>query len=341
VADAAAQQADATGDEGGAALLRTIAADARLHAGESSVDELERLARTALPLLEGAGDDESLVHVWHALGMVANMHSHFEAWVEAAEQSLAHARRAGRRIHGSFFLSVPLVAGPTPASEALARLESYVADQPHPGDLQMKAVLLAMLGQSDEAWAVGTAAGEKARELGILSGDTWLAEVALIGRDLATTAEYLRKSCDEMERRGATAELSTYAAQLGRVLCMLGDVDEAERQAGLGRELGDVDDVWTQGLWRQALALVHSTRGEHAEAVRLAEEAVVWWSRTDALMRTGEAHGDLAEVLEAAGRREEAIAAWRNALDCYERKQVLPLATSVRERLAALEPASA
>jgi hypothetical protein len=46
-------------------------------------------------------------------------------------------------------------------------------------------------------------------------------------------------------------------------------------------------------------------------------------------------------VLEAAGRRNEAIEAWREALDRYERKQVLPLAARVRERLASLEPASA
>jgi tetratricopeptide (TPR) repeat protein len=99
--------------------------------------------------------------------------------------------------------------------------------------------------------------------------------------------------------------------------------------------------VWTQALSRQAQALVHSARGQHAEAVGIAEEAVDWWSRTDSLLRQGDAHGDLAEVLEAAGRRNEAIEAWREALDRYERKQVLPLAARVRERLASLEPASA
>jgi tetratricopeptide (TPR) repeat protein len=120
---------------------------------------------------------------------------------------------------------------------------------------------------------------------------------------------------------------------------MLGHVDEAEQLAQKGRELGDPEDVWTQALWRQAQALVHSARGEHDEAVRLAREALDWWSRTDSLLRWGEAHCDLARVLEAAGRRDEAIAAWRDALDCYERKEVVPLAAHVRERLAALEPA--
>jgi hypothetical protein len=43
-------------------------------------------------------------------------------------------------------------------------------------------------------------------------------------------------------------------------------------------------------------------------------------------------------VLEAAGRRDEAIAAWQQALDCYERKGIVPLTRRVGKRLAALQP---
>jgi tetratricopeptide (TPR) repeat protein len=144
-----------------------------------------------------------------------------------------------------------------------------------------------------------------------------------------------------MEKRGTTAVLSSYAPLLGRVVCALGRPDEAEQLAQQGRELGDPEDMWTQALWRQVHGLVHSARGQHDEAVRLVEEALDWWSRTDSLLRHGEGYCDFAQVLEAAGRRGEAIAAWQAALDCYERKQVLPLADRVREQLAALEPASA
>jgi hypothetical protein len=52
-------------------------------------------------------------------------------------------------------------------------------------------------------------------------------------------------------------------------------------------------------------------------------------------------HCDLAEVLYAAGRRAEALAAWREALDRYERKEMIPLARRVRERLAAIQPTQA
>jgi class 3 adenylate cyclase/tetratricopeptide (TPR) repeat protein len=341
VADAAAERADAAGDEAGAALARTVAANARLHTGQCSADELERLARVALPLLEALGDDDGLAHVWQALGWVANMHSRLEGWADAIEQALLHARRAGHPIFGSWALSVPLAMGPKPAGEALAKLDEFIGDQPHPADLLLRGVLLAMLGTIESAWAVAVPADEKGRELGLGQGGVWLSEIALIAGDRQAASNYLRSGCEALERRGARGQLSTYTAQLGRVLAALGRPDEAEQLAQKGRELGDPEDVWTQALSRQAQALVHSARGQHAEAVGIAEEAVDWWSRTDSLLRQGDAHGDLAEVLEAAGRRNEAIEAWREALDRYERKQVLPLAARVRERLASLEPASA
>jgi class 3 adenylate cyclase/tetratricopeptide (TPR) repeat protein len=340
VVDAVTQRADAAGDEAGAAVARTVAGDMRLQTGDCSADELERLARKALPLLEALGDDDGLVHVWHALGWVSNMHSQQEGWGNAIEQTLVHARRAGHNIRGSWALSVTLAMGPKPTSEALAKLDSFVGEAPHPGDLELRGFMLAMLGRVDEGWAIAVPANERLRELGLQMGSPWLGELALIGGDLPTAADYLRDACDDLEKRGAISQLSTYTALLGRVLCALGHTEEAEEMARKGRELGDPEDVWTQALWRQAQALVHSARREHEDAIRLAREAVDWFSRTDSLLRQGDAQCDLAEVLEAAGRRDEAARAWREALDRYERKQVVPLAARVRERIAALEPAA-
>src|SRR5512132_2341945 len=92
----------------------------------------------------------------------------------------------------------------------------------------------------------------------------------------------------------------------------------------------------TQALWRQAAALVNASRGEYTDAEALAREALTHVHQTDSPEVQADAYCDLAHVLEAAGRRDEAIAAWHEALERYERKQIIPLARRVRDRLSSL-----
>ena len=56
-------------------------------------------------------------------------------------------------------------------------------------------------------------------------------------------------------------------------------------------------------------------------------------------MLQGDVRCDLGEVLERAGRQQEAVAVLKEALDRYERKGIVPLAARVRQRLAVLEGA--
>ena len=340
IAEAAVGSAEAVGDETGVALASTVAGEMRSHGGQCSLDELERLARVALPPLQAAGDDDGLFHVLLAVGHVAKSRFQNEDWAKAREQALLHARRAGHPVIGSLGLASALTWGPRPAAEALAKLDALVSE-PHPIDLMHRAVLLAMLGQIEQAWAVALPAEERARELGFDSGGGLLAEIAALADDNAAAAAYLRSDYDDLEASGNTAVLASYAPRLACVLCHLGRHDEAEPLAWRGSELGNPEQVLTQVFWRQAQALVQSARGQHAEAEQHAREAVDFALRSDSLFLQGEARSDLAEVLEAAGKREQAVAAWRDALDRYERKQVIPLARRVRERLEAVPEAPA
>ena len=97
IADAAAERAQEEGMEAAAALARVVAAHIRAWSDPAaSLDELEELARAAIPLLEEADDHAGLAHVWHALGFsVANYRLHMEEHVHASEQALRHARLAG------------------------------------------------------------------------------------------------------------------------------------------------------------------------------------------------------------------------------------------------------
>ena len=337
VADGAAGRADAAGDEAGAALARTVAAEVRVWRVECSVDELERLAREALPLLEAVGDDDGLASVWDALGLVANGRARFADTAEALEQGVLHARRAGHAVLGTWGLANPLALGPIPASEALAKLDALVGGQPHPFDLLMRGWLLAMLDRIDEAWAVAVPAGERLRELGHGYDLCFLGEIAILAADHETAARYLRNACDALDASGNSGALSGCAPRLSRVLCGLGQYDEAEPLAAKGRELGGPEDIWAQWCWREAQALVHSGRGEHDEAARLAREAAEFALQSDSPLCRGDVLSSLGEVLAAAGRRDEARAAFRDALACYERKQVIPHAKRVRQQLLTLD----
>jgi class 3 adenylate cyclase len=338
-ADAAAERARAAGDYTGELLARVGAAFQRvLVEAEPNVDELERLSRTALPLLERAEDHAALVHVWFALGMgVANSRGRFEDWAQAAEQAIHHNGLAGRGSASLFGLGAALVSGPRPADQALHTLDAVLPENPHPRLLVTRAWLLTMLARFDEASLIAREADDHYREL--TGGDTLhdLGPIAATAGRHDEAAVYLRKYCDLLETRGLRSYLSTYAPELGRSLCALGRHDEAEPLARLGRRLGGEQDAWTQTRWRQVQALVRANRGQHSEAEQLAREAVAISERTDALNLQGDALRDLAEVLHAAGRSNEAQAALAQALKRYERKHNLAQAEQVRDRLAELQ----
>ena len=338
IAEAAAERARAAGDETGEALARVAAARYRSAvAADPAYDELEALARATLLLLEEAEDHAGLVHVWLALREVANVRGRGEDGVQAAEQALVHARLAGQHVSHLFSLAVYLISGPRPADEALRTIDALLPENPNPWALVMRAWLLAMLARFEEAAQIAREAGERCRQLAGDDSVNWLlGSIAVTVGDHEAAVGHLRRHCDWLEAHGHRGVLSTYAPTLARELCALGRHDEAEPLARLGRELGDEQDVATQATWRQAQALVHAHRGEHAEAEALAREAVAITERTDSLNNQGDAFWDLGEVLAAAGRTEEAAEALEQALERYERKKNLAMAAQVRRRLEAI-----
>ncbi|MGZ4412586.1 MAG: adenylate/guanylate cyclase domain-containing protein, partial [Gaiellaceae bacterium] len=247
VAEQAADRAREFGDRAGEALALVVGARVRAELSDDpAVDELERLARAALPLLEQVGDHAGLARVWFTLGYgVANVRGRYSQWAEAAEQALHHWRLAGQ-YPGLAGLPAALVLGPTPADEALRTLDSVLPPNPKPSTLIQRARLIAMLGRVDEAWALALPASERLRELsGYAEGDLQLGEIAALTGDHATAVRYLRRGCDRLEKMGSRAYLSTSAPLLGHSLCALGRYDEAEPLAQLGRELGGEQDFAT------------------------------------------------------------------------------------------------
>jgi class 3 adenylate cyclase/tetratricopeptide (TPR) repeat protein len=341
IAEQAAERAAAAGDTAGEALARAVTALYQdwLTPTPRPPEELEALALKALPLLEQAEDHAGLVHVWGVLGLgVANQRSRFGDWARADAEALRHARLAGRQAPSN--PEVAHIYGSQPADEALAMLEQVDVLSPWQG--LCRAWLLAMLGRFEEARPLADESYARFQEQSRnWIGDWAMAEVASLAGDHEAASRYLTDVCEWLEATEQPGFLSSYAPRLGLELCALGRYEEAEEAALRGRELGIKHDTWTETLWRQVQSRVHASRGENAEAERLAREAIGIVERTDALNWQGDAFSDLAEVFEAAARWEEAIGAWHEALDRYERKQNITLARRVRERLAALEEAPA
>ena len=338
IADAAARQARDAGDHAGVAAASVVAAAFRSQfAHDPAVDELEELALEALAVLERAEDHAGLIRAWRALNTVAGFRGHLEDQTRAWEEALRHARLEGRPHSHLSGIDSSLALGPRPADEALWTLDAVFPDSLDPPVLLERAVILAMLTRFEEAWPLARVASERLRELyGEYRRDVDLAEIAVLAGDHASAVLYLRRQCKLFEERGLRNLLSTYAPLLGHSLCARGRYEEAEPLARLGRELGDEQDVATQMIWRQVQALVHASRGEYADAEPLAHEAVALTERTDSPNWQGDALCDLAEVLAAAGRTDEAVEALEQALDRYERKKNLAMVAQVRPKLDSL-----
>ncbi|HEU5215262.1 MAG TPA: adenylate/guanylate cyclase domain-containing protein [Gaiellaceae bacterium] len=332
----AAGRADDRADAAGAALARGLAAQMRLWTGEGSSDDAEALGLAALPLLEEERDHAGLAQMWFALASgVYNISDRAEQILHAGEMARRYETLIGRPHQRSDGLrAMAHMLGPRPVGESLVALAAF--DAAPRVDLA-RAILLAMSGRIEDARTLARAAAEQARELGQPMPE-FVPEIESLSGNHDAAAEALAAWLDWDAEHGLTGNTALTLAWRGRELALAGRYEEADECAAQALE-HPTNSPSVEALWRQAVALVHAHRGEHVGAERLAREALVHVQKTDLPMYEGDAHSDLAEVLEAAGHREDAIAAWHEALERYEQKGIVPLVRRVRERLAALQPA--
>ena len=331
ICDTTAARAKAAGDDRGEALATIVAELHRLFIEpDPDVDGLERAARAALPALEETADHAGLMFVYVALGYgVANARGRMEDWAKAAEAAIRHAKAAGHYWGDTFGLATALAWGPRPADEALQALDELGRRE----SPLVRSYLLGALGRFEDAWPVVRAAAERYEQSGDHRHYATLADLAALEGDYETAVRYGRHSVDEWRAADHLAFVASYGAKLGRWLCIAGRPDEAEPLADVARTVAGQEGEW---LWRQVQARVLAHRGEHAQAEMLAREAIAILERTDGLTYQGDGYWDLAEVLAAAGRVEEAMDAFEQALDRYGRKKNLAMVAQIRPRLEAL-----
>ena len=338
-----AERAAAVGDRLGELCARLDEAVQRAYVEpEGAVERLAPLVEEALPLFEAAGDDFALFRGYRALAEVTRLRLQWDASADACDRAAAHARRAG-------FPSESVVAlgdnarlhGPTPLSELLAWQDTQdERARRNPWVRSDRARALAMLGRFDEARAIvaGLRAELADRGGGILAVVSSVAavHVELVADDPAAAVPLGEELCRLYEDLGHLGFLIWAEGMLAEAYYALGRLDEADAAAGRSAELEASDD--RADLWRQVRAKVLARRGEHAEAERLAREAIDINHATDMPNAQADAYGDLAEVLTLRGSPEAAAQALEQALKRYERKENVVMAERVRARLAGLRP---
>jgi tetratricopeptide (TPR) repeat protein len=205
-------------------------------------------------------------------------------------------------------------------------------------------MLYAMVGRAEEARATLRESHELYRELGleVLCGICAMHEgpVGLCLGEPAAAERGLTEALEMFERLGERGYRSTAAAWLGQALNDQGRHAEAEQATRLSEELASPDDAPSQVAWRAERGRALARRGEVAEAEQLARESIALSEPTDTLIDRGEAAFALAEVLQLAGRIEEAAAAAAAALEAWERKGIAGYVERANALLADLQVAT-
>lgn len=145
-------------------------------------------------------------------------------------------------------------------------------------------------------------------------------EVELTAGDPEQAAEIGLAGVAELEALGEQGWLSTVAGYAAEALYRLRRDDEAWVLTNQAEAAGAPDDVITQMLIRQVRAKLLARRGDLVEAERLAREAVALGDPTDAPDAKAAVRRDLATVLAAAGKPDEALDALGEARELFERK---------------------
>jgi predicted ATPase/class 3 adenylate cyclase len=301
-----------------------------------STDEVLHDAQEALEACKQLGDDYSLAQAWNLLGRVDSVFGSMERGERAWRQALSYAERGGyaaEKAESVAWLMISAIFGPLPADEGIQLCKRFHEDAGDDTTIRAwcqveRSVLEAMQGRFDlarELLADGT------RALGELGLNVYAANAAqeaffveMLAGDPASAAQRLRESYEALEQMGERSFLSTIAALLAHALYAFAEYDEAEVFSRESKKAAAADDVFSQVLWRSALAKIEARRGEIERAEQLAREAVRRVEETDLLNAQADTFLDLAEVLRLAGRRDEARAAVQEAARRFEQKANLP-----------------
>ncbi|MGH2991615.1 MAG: BTAD domain-containing putative transcriptional regulator [Solirubrobacterales bacterium] len=309
----------------------------------SDLDALAADTATAIDVLGEFGDEAGLARAWMVLSDLYWSEGRLRETSDAATRAAEHARRTGNRREVGWALgqnALCAIHGPMPVAEGLSWLDRLLRAEPENRTLDANlsgfvTVLEAMSGRIHEAREHIEQTRTLARDLGL----KWQAAVQellsgyieLMAGDPVAAEGDMRRAEQAFREIGEGWFLSTVAVDLPRAVYEQGRYDDAFAL------LGAIDDAPapTDREWqikRTGIpARLLARRGQLADAEKLAREGVAVAADSEFIVLHADVLLDLAEVLDLAGRVEDARASAAEAASLYERKGNVASAARARD----------
>jgi len=200
--------------------------------------------------------------------------------------------------------------------------------------------LEAIGGSFERARALLDAMATNADELGatfyIAGCGYWSGEAAMLEGSLELAEEAYERGAELLEGIGERLFASSVLARLGECRRLQGDLAGAIELTERVEAMAADGDIQVQSQWRSIRAETLVGLGSVEEGRRLAKEAAKITRRTEFFSFNADAHLSLARVERAAGERDRALGAAREALGAYEAKGNVVGAGRAREVLDSL-----
>jgi tetratricopeptide (TPR) repeat protein len=314
--------------------------------GGIDLDAVTVETETAIEVLGELGDETGLARAYMVLSDLHWSKGRLRETIDAATLAADYARRAGNRREVGWALgqnALCAIHGPMPVADGLAWLERLLQGEPENRTLDANlsgfvTMLEAMSGRFDEARRHISESRALARDLGLI----WQASVQellsgyieLMAGDPVTAERAMKDAADGFREIGEGWFLSVTAVDLLRAVYEQGRYEDAFALLETIDETPAPDCEWVikrRGVPARLLA----RRGEFEEAEKLAREGVAIAAASEFVVLHADVLLDLAEVLELAGRPEEARTAAAEAVSIYERKGNVAAARTAQSLVSA------